>query len=103
MTIPLCRTLGFLATAVAPTTPADAWLALDPFPWVLGSGVAMILLSLWNTIRTLRRGTIDDITEPITALPTGSSRARRVFVMLTNWLFPVFAAIMGLVIFLFTR
>lgn len=95
--------LGFLATAVAPTTPSDAWLALDPLPWLLGSGVAMILLSLWNTIRTLQRGTIDDITEPMTALPTGSSRARRVFVMLTNWLFPVFAAIMGLVIFLFTR
>jgi len=95
--------LGFLASVVAPTTPADAWLALDPFPWLLASGVAMILLSLWNTIQTLRRGTIDDITEPLTALPTGNSRARRVFVMFTNWLFPIFAAIMSLVIFLFTR
>lgn len=95
--------LGFLATAVAPTTPADAWLALNPIPWILASAAAMILLSLWQTIRTLRRGTIDDITEPGTALPTGSSRARRAFVMLTNWLFPVFAALMGLVTFLFTR
>lgn len=95
--------LGLLATAVAPTTPAEAWLALDPLPWLLGSGLAMILLSLWNTIRTLRRGTIDDITEPMTALPTDSSRGRRAFVMVTNWLFPIFAAIMGLVIFLFTR
>ena len=94
--------LGFLAGAVAPTAPADAWLALDPFPWLLASGVAMILLSLGNTIRTLRRGTIDDITEPITALPTGSARAGRVLVMLTNWLFPVVAAIMGLVILLLT-
>jgi len=95
--------LGFLASAVAPTTPADAWLALAPLPWLLGSGVAMVLLSLWGTIQTLRRGTIDDITEPITAVPTGRARARRAFVMLTNWLFPLFAMIMGLVIFLLTK
>jgi hypothetical protein len=63
----------------------------------------MILLSLWNTVHTLRRGTIDDIIEPITKRPTGNPRGMRAFVMLTNWLFPAAAAIMSLVIFLFTR
>lgn len=95
--------LGFLAATMTPTTPAEAWLALDPLPWILGSGVAMIVLSIWNTFRTLRRGTIDDITDPLTARPTGHARGMRAFVMVTNWLFPIFAIIMGLVIFLFTR
>ena len=94
---------GYLATAATPATPAEAWLALDPLPWLLGSALTMILLSLWSTVQTLRRGTIDDITEPMTALPTGNPRGMRTFVMLTNWLFPAFAAIMSLVIFLFTR
>lgn len=96
--------LGFLAAAVSPSTSAEAWLALDPLPWVAGSGAAMILLSIWNTIRTLRRGTIDDVTEPMAAeLPSGRVRRMRAFVMVTNWLFPIFAVIMGLVILLFTR
>ncbi|MGM7696969.1 hypothetical protein [Microbacterium sp. A84] len=95
--------LWFLGAAVAPATPAEAWLALDPLPWLLGSGVAMILLSIWNTIRTLRRGTIDDITDPMAEVPSGRARGMRAFVMVTNWLFPIFAMIMGLVILLFTR
>ncbi|MGY1550714.1 hypothetical protein ACW5CM_02890 [Microbacterium sp. A588] len=95
--------LGFLAAAVAPATPSEAWLAFDPLPWLMGSGAAMILLSTLNTIRTLRRGTIDDITEPMAALPTGPAHGLRVFVMVTNWLFPISAIIMGLVILLLTR
>jgi len=94
---------GYLSSIATPSTPAEAWLTLDPLSWLLGSAVAMILISLWNTVHTLRRGTIDDITDPLTAQPTGNPRGIRAFVMVTNWLFPVFAAIMGLVIFLFTR
>ena len=85
---------GFLWSAMTPATSAEAWLSLDPLPWLLGSAVAMVLLSVWNTIQTLRRGNIDDITEPIPARPAAGIRGRRVFVMLTNWLFPLFAAIM---------
>ena len=85
---------GFLWSAMRPATSAEAWLSLDPLPWLLGSAVAMVLLSVWNTIQTLRRGNIDDITEPIPAQPAAGIRGRRVFVMLTNWLFPLFAAIM---------
>ena len=86
-----------------PATPAGSWLTLDPIPWLLGTAMALILLSLWNTVQTLRRGTIDAITEPLSAQPTGNSRGVRAFVMLTNWLFPALAAVMGLVIFLITR
>lgn len=85
---------GFLWSAMTPATSAEAWLSLDPLPWLLGSAVAMVLLSVWNTIQTLRRGNIDDITEPLPARPAAGIRGRRVFVMLTNWLFPLFAAIM---------
>lgn len=93
---------GFLWSAMTPATQAEAWLILNPLPWLLGSAVAMVLLSVWNTIQTLRRGNIDDITEPIPARPAASIRGRRVFVMLTNWLFPLFAAIMLSVVVLFT-
>ena len=93
---------GFLWSAMTPATTAEAWLSLDPLPWLLGSAVAMVLLSAWNTIQTLRRGNLDDITEPIPARPTAGTRGRRVFVMLTNWLFPLFAAIMLSIVVLLT-
>lgn len=96
--------LGYLASTAAPATSAEAWLALDPLPWLSGSALAMILMSLWSTVQTLGRGNMDDITEPMTALPMHSLRGSRAIVMLTNWLFPAFAAIMSLMmIFLFTR
>ncbi|KGJ80123.1 hypothetical protein GY21_03230 [Cryobacterium roopkundense] len=94
---------GFLLSALTPDTAADAWLSLDPLPWLLSSGIAMVLLSAWNTIQTLRRGTLDDITEPIPTRPSASVRGRRVFVMLTNWLFPLLATIMFCGAILLTR
>lgn len=95
--------LGFLASIATPPTPAEAWLSLEPLPWLIGSGVAMVLLSIWSTIRTVQRGTIDDITEPLAAEPKGRARGMRAFVIVTNWLFPLFAIIMGLVIALLAR
>ena len=65
----------------------------DDGTWVLGGGITMVLLSDWSSIQTLRRGYIDDITEPLSARPTARIQVGRVFVMLTNWLFPLFAAI----------
>lgn len=93
---------GFLWSAMTPATSAEAWLSLDPLPWLLGSAVAMVLLSVWNTIQTLRRGNLDDITEPIPARPAAGIPGRRVFVMFTNWLFPLFAATTLCVGILFT-
>ena len=90
----LAAVFGGLSSATTPATPAEAWLSLDPLPWLLGSAVAMVLLSVWNTIRTLRRGSIDDITDPLPAGSAGTNRGRRAVVMLINWLFPLFAAIM---------
>lgn len=91
---------GYLSSVVAPATSAEAWLTLNPLPWVLGSAVAMVLLSIWNTIRTLRRGNIDDITEPLPGPPSGRNRGRRAFVMLSQWFFPLFAAILSVVLLL---
>ncbi|WP_104177225.1 hypothetical protein [Cryobacterium sp. Y50] len=93
---------GFLWSAMTPATTAEAWISLDPLPWLLGSAIAMVLLSTWNTIQTLRRGNLDDITAPIPARPAAGIRGMRVFVMFTNWLFPLFAAIMLCVVILFT-
>jgi hypothetical protein len=93
---------GFLWSAMTPSTAAEAWLSLEPLPWLLGSAVAMVLLSVWNTIQTLRRGNLDDITEPIPSRLAAGIPGRRVFVMFTNWLFPLFAAIMLCVGILFT-
>ena len=86
--------LGFVSSAVAPASPGEAWLSLDPVPWLLGSTVAMVLLSLWNTVQTLRRGNVDDITTPLPEQLPHRYQARRAFSMLANWFFPLFAAIM---------
>jgi hypothetical protein len=93
--------LGALSAYAAPATPADAWLTLAPLPWIIGSALTLVVLSAWNTIRTIRRGTIDDITEPLTALSARTGRRSRVFMLIINWLFPILALVMlGLLLLL---
>lgn len=94
---------GFLASAMSPPTPAEAWLTLSPLPWLVATAIAMILVSIWNTIHTLRRGTIDDITDPAVAVSQNRRGSMRVFMLATDWLFPIFAIIMMLVLLLFTK
>lgn len=65
---------------------------------MLTIALAMILLSIWNTVKTLQRGTIDDNDEPLSTGQSRGNRGRRVFMMTVNWLFPLFSVIMlGLV------
>ncbi|TYD00376.1 LrgB family protein [Arthrobacter echini] len=87
---------GVLSAVVAPTAPAEAWLAVNPFPWVIGSALVMIAQSTVSTIRTFHSASDDDIIDPL-ARSTSSGTGAKVFVHVTNWLFPIFAlAMLGL-------
>ncbi|POH63333.1 hypothetical protein C3B59_10935 [Cryobacterium zongtaii] len=85
---------GFLSSAVAPESVDEAWLVLAAVPWLVGSAVLMVLVSLGTTIRTLRRGSVDDITDPLQGPATGRKRSGLVLALITGWLFPLFAGLM---------
>ena len=85
---------GFLASVVAPTTRADAWLALDPVPWLVGCALVMVALSILLTVRSRRPGSGDEIIDPLADVSAGSSLGARVGMLVTNWMFPLFSLIM---------
>jgi len=87
----LCAVTGALSAVVAPATRAEAWLALDPAPLMIGSAGAMVLFSVMSTIRTRRRGDIDDIVDPLAPGPARRTVSARVIPVLTDWLFPILA------------
>jgi hypothetical protein len=94
-----CGLTGFLASLVSPSTAADAWLILDPMPWLVGCGAVMVVLSIWNTVRSARPGSGDEIVDPLGEAPTDDGLGSRALMLITNWLFPVFAlAMLGLVL-----
>lgn len=96
LSIPLvviCVLTGGLSAVVAPSTRADAWLAIAPTPWLIASFLFMVLLSIMNTIRSRRAGSIDEITDPLSDASERTGLGLRVFVLVTNWLFPLFALI----------
>ncbi|THJ68552.1 hypothetical protein E8P82_01155 [Arthrobacter echini] len=87
---------GAFSALVAPKTPAEAWLAVDPLPCVIGSALVMIAQSVFNTVRTLRSTSDDDIIDPL-AVKQSSATGTKIFVHVTNWLFPIYAlAVLGL-------
>lgn len=87
---------GALSAVVTPRTTAEAWLAVDPLPWVIGSALVMIAQSVFNTVRTLRSTSDDDIIDPL-AVKQSSGTGTKIFVHVTNWLFPIFSlAMLGL-------
>ena len=53
-----------------------------------------------NTVRTLRRGNVDDITDPRQAPAAGRSLSTLVLALVTDWLFPLFSAMMFAVVML---
>jgi len=71
--------------------PDDAWLAISPIPWVIGSAVVMVGVSIVNTIRARRPDSADDIVDPRYGSTGGSTHGSRALVLVTNWLFPLFA------------
>jgi len=85
---------GFLASVVAPTTRAEAWLALDPVPWLVGCALVMVSLSILLTVRSRRPGSGDEIIDPLADVPAGAGLGVRVGMLITNWLFPLFSLVM---------
>jgi hypothetical protein len=85
---------GFLASVVAPSTAAEAWLVLDPVPWLVGCAAVMVALSIWNTVRSGRPGSGDEIVDPLAEEPAGSGLGSRAVLLITSWLFPVLALMM---------
>jgi hypothetical protein len=92
----ICAVAGLLSGAVAPTSQAEAWLAIDPMPWLTGSAVIMVVLSVMNTIRSSRPAD-DDILDPRSATTHSNGTGSKIIVLVTNWLFPLLAlAMLGL-------
>jgi hypothetical protein len=93
----ICALAGVLSAFITPTTRAEAWLALDPLPWLIGSTLVMVALSIMNTVRSSHAVDDNDITDPLSGTPDSTGRGARAIVQVTNWLFPILAlAMLGL-------
>jgi hypothetical protein len=93
----ICALAGLLSGVVAPTAQAEAWLAIDPLPWLIGSALIMVVLSVMNTIRSLRPND-DDIPDPRSTTHSDGT-GTKIIVVITNWLFPLLAlAMLGLAV-----
>lgn len=93
----VCAVAGLLSGVVAPTTRADAWLAINPLPWLIGSAAVMVVLSIMNTIRSRRPDNDDDIIDPLPTTTHSNATGTKIIVLATNWLFPILAlAMLGL-------
>jgi hypothetical protein len=93
----ICALAGLLSGVVAPTAQAEAWLAIDPLPWLIGSALIMVVLSIMNTIRSLRPNN-DDIVDPRSTTHSNGT-GTKIIVVITNWLFPLLAlAMLGLAV-----
>ncbi|MBW4032143.1 MAG: hypothetical protein HIU88_05710 [Acidobacteria bacterium] len=85
---------GALSGKVAPTSAADAWLVTSPLPWLAGTAIVMLALSIHGTVLSVRSREVDEIVEPLPG--TGGPRPRRGWhpaLLVVNWLFPILAAL----------
>ena len=99
--VAICALAGVFSAVMTPTVLAEAWLAINPLPWLIGSAVTMVALSILNTIRSRRPGGHDDISDPRFGTARSNGIGARITVLVTNWLFPVFAlALLGLALLL---
>ena len=89
-----CGLSGLSSSIVAPTTRADAWLALDPVPWLIGCSVVMVALASLQTVQSRRPGSNDEIIDPLADASADSGRGAQVTGWLANWIFPVLALAM---------
>lgn len=88
----ICALAGLLSAFAAPTDRVDAWLALQPLPWLIGSTLAMVALSILNTIRSSRSRDDERITDPLSTAGEGNGPGAQAMIHVTNWLFPLLAA-----------
>ncbi|WP_394253550.1 hypothetical protein [Arthrobacter pityocampae] len=92
---------GLLSAVAAPENPAEAWLVVDPLPWLVGSALVMVAFSIRNTIQSALTTGDDDITDPSSTTANSAGTWMKVFVQITNWLFPLLAlAMLGLALVL---
>lgn len=93
----ICVLSGLLSAFATPSSRAEAWLAIDPLPWLIGSALVMVALSTMNTIRSAHSEDDNDITDPLSGTTDITGRGARAIVQITNWLFPILAiAMLGL-------
>lgn len=93
----ICVMAGLLSAFATPTSRAEAWLAIDPLPWLIGSALVMVALSITNTIRSSHSEDDNDITDPLSGTTDTTGRGAEAIVQVTNWLFPILAiAMLGL-------
>jgi hypothetical protein len=93
----ICMLSGLLSAVMTPTDRTEAWLAVDPLPWLIGSALVMVALSIMNTIRSSHSKDDYDITNPLSGPTDNAGTGARAFVHVTNWLFPILAlAMLGL-------
>ncbi|SDW05923.1 hypothetical protein SAMN04487912_101296 [Arthrobacter sp. cf158] len=95
--VAICAMSGLLSAVTTPATQADAWLALDPLPWLVGSATVMVLLSIAITIRSWGYDG-EYITDPRSnTTPRNGTGTKILTTIITNWIFPLLAlAMLGL-------
>ena len=92
----ICVLAGLLSAFATPTSRADAWLTIDPLPWLIGSALVMVALSIMNTIRSSHSDD-GDITDPLSKTTNSTGLGAKAIIQVTNWLFPILAlAMLGL-------
>ncbi len=89
--IAICSFAGVMSAVVAPTDRTEAWLAINPLPWLVGSALVMVALSVRNTLWAPLTTHDDGITDPISGANDSTTVGARILVQVTNWLFPLLA------------
>jgi hypothetical protein len=80
---------GLMSAIATPTERADAWLVVDPLPWLIGSALVMVVISLRSTFWAPLTTPDDGITDPISGTNDSSTLGAKIFVQVSNWLFPL--------------
>jgi hypothetical protein len=90
----ICALSGFFASVVAPESFVDAWISVHPVPWMIGTVMAMVVLAVVYSLRSVPSGKGDEITDPRATTPPKATLGARLGAVLTNWLFPLLALAM---------
>lgn len=92
-----------VAALLAPTTAEEAWLVLSPLTLLIITLSVLVTLSVVGTVVTIRSNDGDAIIEPLHA-QEGSRPRRgwRPFLIFVDWLFPILAIVIFLMIWGFS-